>query len=350
MFTPESLSQDRSITWNIPLQITVSLGQIGVSVAPSGASPGLITTSGQIDELQQFISNDPELQQELQLLKQVRLGTIPYYDSVIDEQNRDNYYRIVVAEVNSLDSRKLFKKLKDLLANTHSNKLPYAPTKYLYPWVDLQPDLKIRSIYSQLEYTPEQIIREDLLIDRLRNNRFQEMMRLESFSQTANFRAELDLLESQLPYNCEHVVPQSWFGKEQPMKGDLHHLFACEVSCNSFRGNTPYLDFADFEEVIQSNCGKSERNESKFEPNNGKGEAARSTLYFLLRYPGQINNIIKEYKADRLETLLQWHQDFPITAHERHRNMAIFNKQGNRNPLIDFPEWARKIDFSLGLG
>jgi endonuclease I len=30
--------------------------------------------------------------------------------------------------------------------------------------------------------------------------------------------------------------------------------------------------------------------------------------------------------------------------------MAIFAKQGNRNPLIDYPAWANQIDFSLGLG
>jgi endonuclease I len=30
--------------------------------------------------------------------------------------------------------------------------------------------------------------------------------------------------------------------------------------------------------------------------------------------------------------------------------MAISRKQGNRNPLIDFPEWADKINFRKGLG
>ena len=52
-----------------------------------------------------------------------------------------------------------------------------------------------------------------------------------------------DLLEASAPYNCEHVVPQSWFSKKEPMRGDLHHLFACESRCNSFRGNHAYFDF-----------------------------------------------------------------------------------------------------------
>ncbi|MCE0446644.1 endonuclease [Streptomyces tricolor] len=38
-------------------------------------------------------------------------------------------------------------------------------------------------------------------------------------------------------------MPQSWFAKREPMRGDLHHLFACEPECNSFRGNIPYTDF-----------------------------------------------------------------------------------------------------------
>src|SRR4051794_25147285 len=62
---------------------------------------------------------------------------------------------------------------------------------------------------------------------------------------TAEAQAEV---EAALPFNCEHVVPQSWFGKQKPMRGDLHHLFVCEARCNSFRGNTPYMEFADFPE------------------------------------------------------------------------------------------------------
>jgi endonuclease I len=77
---------------------------------------------------------------------------------------------------------------------------------------------------------------------------------------------------------------------------------------------------------------------------------ARATLYFLLRYPGEINAIEKEYSEDRLPVLLAWHRAEPPGEYERHRNMAIRAAQGNRNPLIDHPEWAEKIDFAEGLG
>ena len=47
--------------------------------------------------------------------------------------------------------------------------------------------------------------------------------------------------------------------------------------------------------------------------------------------------------------LLKWHESAPVSDYERHRNAAIFEKQGNRNPLIDHPEWAPRIGFSAGL-
>jgi endonuclease G, mitochondrial len=47
--------------------------------------------------------------------------------------------------------------------------------------------------------------------------------------------------------------------------------------------------------------------------------------------------------------LLNWHNITPISTYEQHRNQAIFERQGNRNPLIDHPELAAKIDFTKGL-
>jgi hypothetical protein len=39
-----------------------------------------------------------------------------------------------------------------------------------------------------------------------------------------------------------------------------------------------------------------------------------------------------------------------VSEHERHRNQAIIEKQGNRNLLSDFPNWGDRIDSTLGLG
>jgi endonuclease I len=40
------------------------------------------------------------------------------------------------------------------------------------------------------------------------------------------------------------------------------------------------------------------------------------------------------------ELLLSWHEDYPVSLYEKHRNAAIQELQGNRNPFIDYPNLA----------
>ncbi|GET43050.1 endonuclease I family protein [Microseira wollei] len=293
---------------------------------------------------QQFETSATDLEKALRTLASSRTKT--YYDETRDRINRDNYYASLPS-INSLNPSELFHALKNLVEQRHKNKLSYKPATRLYPWVDLYPDLNLRSIYSGEVFNPEEIIREDFRTEQIRNLQIQKLRRTVSAMSAVETRQVLALIEARLPYNCEHVVPQSWFGKREPMKGDLHHLFTCEVKCNSYRGNHPFFDFPEFGESISDRCGK--LSENKFEPTAGKGAVARATLYFLLRYPGEIDPTEKEYKVESLKTLLQWHHSYPVTEYEKHRNMAIFETQGNRNPLIDFPDWADKIAFRLGI-
>ena len=161
--------------------------------------------------------------------------------------------------------------------------------------------------------------------------------------------AFLEDLKATSPFNCEHVVPQSRFNKKQLMKADLHHLFTCESDCNSFRGNIPYFQFPPEDEAVRPKCGRREDN-NKFEPSAGKGPVARATFYFLIRYVGLVGDEERELQAERLPILMKWHAEDPVTEYERHRNAAIRAVQGNRNPIIDFPEWAEHIDFPSGFG
>lgn len=268
-----------------------------------------------------------------------------YYNDFQDGQNRDQYYKDIVFESNG---EELFQQLSQLTRKTHKNQLPYQPAQHLYPDVDLQPDNSIHSIYSKEIFSPETLIVEDLRTDQMRGEQMRKkIVEAENFGgqSLTNF---FDALEDQLPYNCEHVVPQSWFDKHQPMKGDLHHLFACEKKCNQFRGNIPYFDFNGVEGTVKTDCGQT--NGEGFEPLGGKGRVARAVLYFLLRYPGEINRVKNEYTEAGIEIILTWHDNAKPEVYEKHRNAVIFSKQGNRNPLIDFPELAKKINFSLGLG
>lgn len=238
-----------------------------------------------------------------------------YLDEDADREAAARYYG---------DLEPDFAALASLLEESHRARPAYSPAVELYPWVDLQPDGVLRSIYTNEEFDPQELIEEAAEIAELRA------------SLAAHAAEELH------PYNCEHVVPQSWFEHDEPMRGDLHHLFTCERKCNSFRGNTPYTDFADYLEVVRDRCGK--REASGFEPFLGKGPAARATLYFLLRYPK-----LGVYSEETLGLLLNWHGEEVVSEYERHRNAAVFEKQGNRNPLIDHPEWASRIAFVDGI-
>lgn len=342
-----------SYEWTIPLKVRVELGAplptpstgpvavpVGGGTQPPGALPPAAAGSGTSAPRGPDAAN-PELRSAIAELE--RAAARPYYDEAADEGKRVAYYRGVPAE------GPLFRALGELVQSTHSSTPGYQPATHVYPWVDLQEEggrLVLKSVYSGRTFDPREFIEEDFRIQGERA-RMGEMLARES-SAGAFGAEQADLLEATLPYNCEHVVPQSWFNKKEPMRGDLHHLFACESGCNSFRGNIPYFDFVDYEEAVREACGK--REELKFEPAAGKGAVARATLYFLLRYPGQINRTGKEYTEDRIQTLVQWHQRFPVTRYEKHRNAAIHEKQGNRNPLIDHPEWVSRIDFIQGLG
>ena len=254
-----------------------------------------------------------------------------YYNAEADAAAAEEYYAGTGPE-----------QLASLVQATHTRTPRYNPSLEVYPWVDLQPDGSLRSLYTGETYQPGQLIRADFEILQARMSRLMQAIMLGEGQPTVT-QSEI---AAELPFNCEHVVPQSWFAGDEPMRGDLHHLFACESRCNSFRGNTPYAEFTDFPEpatpgevrvtdAVRDDCGKSAA--FGFEPAHGKGAAARAVFYFQLRYPDLITS--EEMPQDRWAVLHSWHLQDAVGDWERHRNAAIFERQGNRNPFIDHPEW-----------
>lgn len=293
-----------------------------------------------------------------------------YLNNAAQEIVTSQYYESIDADASP---DQLFHALSKLVSESHDTVLGYRTARHshLYPNVDRHPDGNLRSVYSGDPVDEEQI--------RAEMKRFEEAAAVvaaregfESSELSADQLENIDLvLESSGPFNCEHCVPQSWFDKKQPMKADLHHLFTCEPGCNSFRSNIPYWEFDDDEaeslraievavemldnlhqEGNRPACGV--RDGRKFEPEANKGAVARATMYFLLRYPGLIGDIKTGSKSEltksRLEILLDWSDAEKPSLWEKHRNAEIAKVQGNRNPLIDHPEWAREINFNRGFG
>ena len=74
----------------------------------------------------------------------------PYYDAEADRAAAEAYYAKVSPDP-----------LGELVDSTHTKKPGYKPAKELYPWVDLQPDGKLRSLYTAHVFEPEDLIRAD---------------------------------------------------------------------------------------------------------------------------------------------------------------------------------------------
>lgn len=185
-------------------------------------------------------------------------------------------------------------------------------------------------------------------------------------------------------YNREHTWPKS-YGFTNDGSGnypytDTHMLFLSDSGYNSSRGNKPYADCLTncVERVTVANAGKG--GGSGVFPGNSnwydttywqtwgdrKGDVARALLYMDVRYeggnhgvtgvaepnlvltddPGLIqassSNLNVAYMG-RLVDLLRWHAEDPVDEKEILRNEAVYTYQGNRNPFIDHPEWARCV-------
>ncbi|WP_404328991.1 endonuclease I family protein [Mesobacillus maritimus] len=245
----------------------------------------------------------------------------------------------------SLDCSSLSTNLTKLLTKTHKHHVPYFISKdlYLYTWVDLYPDGTVKSIYSGEEKDPVSLIEKDHEVIQEKYEEFMQTLHQVDQNEFVSLK-ELKSIEWKYKFNTEHIVPQSWFQSLEPMKGDLHHLFTCQPDCNISRSNFPYADFNFYTpesdtEPIQNHCGVTIN--ERFEPEHGKGKSARAMLYFLLRYPLAIKKSFRVLVD--IPLLIHWHQQFPVTLYEKHRNQSIYMIQGNRNPFIDFPELAEAV-------
>ncbi|MFC3121352.1 ExeM/NucH family extracellular endonuclease [Agaribacter flavus] len=161
-----------------------------------------------------------------------------------------------------------------------------------------------------------------------------------SWPQSHGFR---DLTGVRLVNGQEVTIPAEAFT-------DIHHLRATDVSVNNRRGN---LDFDASDEPYVEAPGNRVDGDS-FEPRDEiKGDVARMMFYMDMRYDGLGEDITPDLvlvdgltstgttELGRLCRLWEWHQADPVDEAERIRHDKIYALQGNRNPFIDFPEWAQ---------
>ena len=159
-------------------------------------------------------------------------------------------------------------------------------------------------------------------------------------------------------YNREHLWPQSWTSNDATHQTDLHHVFPTDGFVNQQRSNYPFGEVSNATWTSQNGSklgnGKSSLGYTStvFEPiDEYKGDIARALMYVSVRYYTEDDGWSTEYgmtnksviKDWAIAMLLDWSDNDPVSAKEIARNEAVYGIQGNRNPFIDHPEYARRI-------
>ncbi len=154
-------------------------------------------------------------------------------------------------------------------------------------------------------------------------------------------------------WNREHSWPKShgFSSSGQWAYTDIHHLRPSDASVNATRGNK---DFDNGGSEISEAPGNFTDNDS-IEPRDAmKGDLARMMFYLDVRYNGNDASGVPDLKLvnytgtsgatlGSLCVLLAWHNQDPVSDEEIARHARIVERQGNRNPFVDYPAWANEI-------
>ncbi|CAL6023343.1 Extracellular_nuclease [Hexamita inflata] len=146
--------------------------------------------------------------------------------------------------------------------------------------------------------------------------------------------------------NCEHTVPQSFFGKKDPMVSDLHHLRSSWSTANGARSNFPFAElseskitayYGDKFSIIKTKPTDPENwsglnNGKSFMPRDAqKGDTARAVAYFYTRYPTQAGAITKTFVT--VDDMISWDEKFEPSELQHAQYLRAVEVQGNKNPF-----------------
>ncbi len=161
--------------------------------------------------------------------------------------------------------------------------------------------------------------------------------------------------------NTEHTWPQGLFDSNEPMRGDIHHLFPTRIDVNGARSNYPFAEIPDNQTTTwytnstnQSGIPSSNIDDysellggTSFEPREDhKGNAARAIFYFWTIYQDK-SNVADDasFFTEMKDVLLTWHEADPVDAAEVARSLGAEVAQGNRNPFIHDTTLVRRAYF-----
>ncbi len=156
-------------------------------------------------------------------------------------------------------------------------------------------------------------------------------------------RRAIPLLPDEWPnssvVNCEHTWPKSMGAGSRPAKTDIHHLRPAVPNINSTRGNMPFgTPIPPYVHDFDWKVGYEPDGDKVFmPPPEMRGDISRGMFYFSIRYRMPIDE-------DQEEDLRLWHEQDPVDAAELARMMRVYQRQGNKNPFVEYPSLVDRID------
>ena len=166
-------------------------------------------------------------------------------------------------------------------------------------------------------------------------------------------------------WNREHLWPKSYGVFESGADyTDLHHLRAADWGVNSARSNKYFGECTPSDTGTPNGCTSPANSQAAdstaattllFQPPTSvRGDIARALFYMATRYDGTDRNtedlVLTKcpdkalYAMGNLTTLLQWHEEDPVSAREVWRNHEVCDAyQNNRNPFVDYPGLVERI-------
>ena len=156
-------------------------------------------------------------------------------------------------------------------------------------------------------------------------------------------------------WNREHTWPKShgFPNEADTAYTDAHMLRPSDATVNSSRSNKDFNDVEHIEANEEGEAANTYTTDDFFEPRPEiKGDLARIMFYMDVRYESKALDLelvdrisyTDDPELGVLYTLLQWHENDPVSDEERARNNAIYTDyQNNRNPFVDNPDWVASI-------
>ncbi|QKT05729.1 endonuclease [Mycoplasma sp. OR1901] len=154
--------------------------------------------------------------------------------------------------------------------------------------------------------------------------------------------------------NREHMIPQSWFNKQSPMRNDGQFVWPTDIKVNNMRSNFPHGIVKSIDETSRngSKLGTDNSGQTVFEPiDHFKGDIARTYLYFIATYNDKNvrngNSIFTTsfpyIESKFLNIYKEWDKQDSVDIFDITRNNETAKYEQMRNPFIDYPNLYENI-------